>query len=136
MSERWFREEVSERDYSGKNFSKLFVQKTLIESVCFDNADLSGSCITWTDITRSSFVGANLSDSDLRANEVDGVNFTGANFSNSDLRQSWFGGCNFFNANFEGSKLTLIDAEKMKLSEDQIKSLDIQEDDGEEPKGG
>ncbi|TRX57680.1 pentapeptide repeat-containing protein [Fulvivirga sp. M361] len=131
-----FRTGLENKDMSNLDMQRTFFLRSEIKDCSFKYTYLSGSNLCWNDFIKVDFSGADLSNADLRASIYDSVYFTGTNLAGADLRRSSFEECDFTLANMSGTKLTHDIAEGLNLSAEQIRQIDWQKNDGEEPLGG
>lgn len=132
----FFRTSVSENDLENLTLPRTFFGKSEIGPVSFKNTNLSESNLCWNDFNEVTFEDADLSGCDLRASTFNNVRFVRTNLRASDLRLASFESCDFTNADMRGSKLTRQQGKLIRLSDEQNKAIDWQENDGDEPPGG
>jgi uncharacterized protein YjbI with pentapeptide repeats len=132
--EEW--EDVAGHALDNLTLPRTFFGRSEISSISFQNTDLSESTLCWNDFIEVNFTDADLSGCDLRASLFRRVAFVRANLRNADLRRSNFEGCDFTAADVAGAKLTRKQGERVHLSDEQRKTIDWQESEGDEPLGG
>ena len=132
----FFRTSIGNAALDNLTLPRTFFGRSLIESVSFQNTDLSELCLCWNDFVSVNFTSANLSDCDLRASSYTGVNFSFADLTGADLRQSDFLDCDFGSANMSTTKLTAAQGQQLRLSDLQKSQISWKADDGDEPGGG
>ena len=132
----FFRTFVGEGDLENLTLPRTFFGRSEVGPVSFKNTDLSGSTLCWNDFNGVNFTDADLSGCDLRASHFSEIVFVRANLRNADLRQSSFEACEFTDADMRGAKLTHAQRREILPSDRQLREIDWQESDGEEPFGG
>jgi uncharacterized protein YjbI with pentapeptide repeats len=131
----FFRTRVADEVLENLTLPRTFFGRSEIKDVSFIGTELSESTLCWNDFIRVNFLNCDLSRSDLRGSIFQKVNFSGADLSAADMRRSDFSGCDFSNATFRGTKLTNRRAKRLRLSEEQLRQIEWQDSDGEEPDG-
>ena len=127
---------VEEEDFSWLDLERTYFNGSEVNGATFHNTRLKESNLCWNDFYHTDFSYADLSHSDLRSSIFENVRFVGTNLSGSDLRRSSFENCDFTAAQMRGVKLTREQGKVLQLSQKQIKEINWQESDGEEPEGG
>ncbi|MDN5215835.1 pentapeptide repeat-containing protein [Fulvivirgaceae bacterium BMA12] len=130
-----FRIGLENKDLNNLNMPMTFFYKSEIWKCSFKNTNLHQSNLCWNDFIDVNFSTADLSGSDLRASIFENVLFRETNLSGADLRKSYFEGCDFTLSKMLGTKLTRDAASTLNLSETQIRDIDWQDNEGEEPAG-
>jgi uncharacterized protein YjbI with pentapeptide repeats len=83
----------------------LYVGRSELKGVSFQNSDLQVSTFNWSDLVECEFSDADLAGADLRACRFVRCDFRGANLSRADLRLSAFDDCTFESATTVGTRL-------------------------------
>jgi BTB/POZ domain-containing protein KCTD9 len=123
-------------DLSDLSLPRTFFRRSEINRVSFRNTDLHESNLCWNDFLGTDFTNADLAGSDMRSSQFEQVMFVSTNLDGADLRRSYFVDCDFEGATMKGTALTLEQASKMHLSEQQRNEIDLRGDSGPEPDGG
>lgn len=132
----FFRTVVENGELENLTLRRTFFGRSEVGRISFKNTDLSESNLCWNDFNDVNFEDADLSGSDLRASVFNNVRFVKTNLRKADLRFASFDSCDFTNADMQGAKMTHKRANSIRLSAEQLKAIDWQESDGQEPPGG
>ena len=133
----FFRTFIDEgEDFSNLTLPRTFFGRSQINSISFQNTDLSESNLCWNAFTAVNFTDAILAHSDLRASDFVDVKFISADLTKSDLRISWFQRCDFSHALMNGTILTFQQGETLDLTDKQRAEIAWTTDEGIEPDGG
>lgn len=132
----FFKTRVNDVHLTNLTLPRTFFGRSGIDRTNFENSDLSESTLCWNDFTDVSFRKTDLRESDLRASIFERVDFTEADLRSCDLRHSSFLSCTFQGTLLDNAKLTRDQVGKLSLSNEQVRSISIQDDPGEEPLGG
>ena len=132
----FFRTSLSDVALEGLTLPRTFFGRSEIDSVSFRNTDLSESVANWNDFKDTDFSDTNLTNCDLRACIFERVKFNGACLRNADIRHCTFTDCDFAGAEVAGLKITKAGAARLGLSNEQLRDIAWQADQGEEPDGG
>ena len=132
----FFRTLLADSKLENLSLPRTFFGRSEIRATSFRGADLSESTANWNDFIQVNFSSADLSNSDLRACVFNRVRFAEASLVGVDFRYCGFKECDFSNADVTDAKLTRKTGSSLRLSVEQQRVVDWQEDDGEEPEGG
>ena len=123
-------------DLSGLTLPKTFFGRSEINDCSFVGTNLSESTMCWNDFVAVDFSDADLTNSDLRASSYTDVKFVACDLKGADLRRSNFTNCDFENAELDFATITPDQVEMLNLTEEQLDSVHVTDDAGEEPAGG
>lgn len=131
-----FRAGLEELSLAGLEMPRSFVSRSEVVDCDFSGTNLAESNLCWSDFIDVDFSGADLHAADLRNTVFERADFTDADLSNADLRHSDLLDCTLTGARLAGAKLGTVIKEQLQLSDEQRRSVDWQEDEGEEAPGG
>jgi hypothetical protein len=132
----FFRTLVAEVELEHLTLPRTFFGRSEIGPISFRNTNLFESNLCWNDFIEVNFEEADLSGSDLRASNFNKVRFVKTKLRGADLRLASFESCDFTYADMHGAKLTREQGARLRLTDEQKKAIDWQENDGEAPPGG
>jgi hypothetical protein len=132
----FFRTWVREADLANLTLPRIYVGRSKIERVSFQNADLSESNLCWNDFLDVDFSAAALIRTDLRRSLFARVKFTSADMRGADIRGSSFKNCVFDHAIMDGAIVTRTQLSQIAVSAAQKAAVDWRDNDGPEPAGG
>jgi uncharacterized protein YjbI with pentapeptide repeats len=132
----FFRTDLADAKLAHLTLPRTFFGRSEIRATSFADTDLSESTANWNDFIDVDFSGADLLRLDFRACVLQSVRFIESRLVGADFRRCTFTGCDFTGADLTGAKLTKQAAASLRLSSEQQRVVDWQDDDGAEPGGG